>query len=835
MPPRTSTTRLPAALREQIDKDADQNTRKRHKPLANRKEARKQARQEQKQRKAEFFSQAKTVTSQSRLKRPASHQPQDEPLKKKARQQPQPMKNDKTEETVSLPSKQSIKEINKLSARKGRVLLEPRSRSQGGDPEDAHIAWLEAQLAVGSNKSGKRKSATFDDGLDDLMMDLDRIIPSFGQLPSKKPGSVVEDGSVQTLDEDADEDEESEASGNDISEFEGFSSYEGDEVEPREDSPMPTINNHLISTDGDVPASLPSGSRYVPPHLRAAPTEDAERLMALTRQMNGLLNRLSEQNIASIIASFEELYRKHPRNDVSSTLTKLIIDGISSHSSHLDAFVVLHASLVASLHKIIGVGFAGPFIQSLIEAYEQQYCALRSDDILAMADEQKGKECLNLVVLLSELYNFQVVSCVLLYDVLRGLLDKLDEFDVELLLKIVRISGQQLRQDDPSALKDIVELVQEKMTSKDKATISSRTNFMIETLTNLKNNKSKRSVNPDGHAESVDRMKKFLSGLARRHHGMAHEPLRVTLDDLHSADKKGKWWIVGAAWSGDPLVDRARTEDQILRTQAVQAADSLVKLARKQGMNTDVRRSIFVVLMSSDDYFDACERLSQLNLTEIQQREIVRVILHCLGNEKAYNPYYTLVVQQLCQTSHSYKITLQFCLWDFLRDLGENSVGGAEIVKDLQNQDLYVNERVSPTKKTNIARAYAWWIAKGFCQLTILKPVDFTTLRQQTIDFFHILFSQLFISSQVLSPAISLDANAATFLADTRDRQAVEEVFIKVKRLPILTQGLVFFLNMALWRDNGPDNEVVFRTIKWARDIAIEALHSEIHAAASLD
>ena len=62
------------------------------------------------------------------------------------------------------------------------------------------------------------------------------------------------------------------------------------------------------------------------------------------------------------------------------------------------------------------------------------------------------------------------------------------------------------------------------------------------------------------------------------------------------------------------------------------AESKLLKLARKQGMNTDIRRSIFVVLMSSDDYVDACERLGQLNLTEVQQREIVRVLLHCCGN-----------------------------------------------------------------------------------------------------------------------------------------------------------------------------------------------------------
>jgi nucleolar MIF4G domain-containing protein 1 len=53
--------------------------------------------------------------------------------------------------------------------------------------------------------------------------------------------------------------------------------------------------------------------------------------------------------------------------------------------------------------------------------------------------EVLGKECSNLIVLLSELYNFQVISSVLVFDIIRDLLDqKLTEFSVELLLKIVR-------------------------------------------------------------------------------------------------------------------------------------------------------------------------------------------------------------------------------------------------------------------------------------------------------------------------------------------------------------------------------------------------------------
>lgn len=85
---------------------------------------------------------------------------------------------------------------------------------------------------------------------------------------------------------------------------------------------------------------------------------------------------------------------------------------------------------------------------------------------------------------------------------------------------------------------------------------------------------------------------------------LAHDALRVSLEDLHSAESKGKWWLVGAAWGGDPLVDRQQNAETPAPLQELgtfeEPATDLLKLARSQGMNTDIRRSIFVVLMSSD-------------------------------------------------------------------------------------------------------------------------------------------------------------------------------------------------------------------------------------------
>jgi nucleolar MIF4G domain-containing protein 1 len=95
-----------------------------------------------------------------------------------------------------------------------------------------------------------------------------------------------------------------------------------------------------------------------------------------------------------------------------------------------------------------------------------------------------------------------------------------------------------MRIDDPSALKDIVQLVQDhaaqlkgdmrygvEVGGVDKSANandkSSRTKFMVETLVNLKNGKAKRGPDAEGAGarDVVERMKKFLGGLSKKRQG----------------------------------------------------------------------------------------------------------------------------------------------------------------------------------------------------------------------------------------------------------------------------------------------------------------------------
>ncbi|KAI9574026.1 hypothetical protein HD554DRAFT_2252704 [Boletus coccyginus] len=829
---------LPKSLLEHIDRQVASGNLPRNKGKnthLSRKDSRKQERLDCKKRRADHFS---TRTVAVKCKNEEEHIDVPDSKRRKAVHFPDQVKSSTPSQRTHAHDPPELSDaqnfaksrskptaLEKLASRSTREAPKaasriPRTREEAD--EDAYIAYLEDRL--GYSNGSRRGKGDEADGLGDLLDFADELEGSLLVPPSHPDANSDRDSSVP-------DDMESSGVGDapdNPSEWGSSTDDDQVEVEERDDGDEWTgfgtndnePSQHDPATEeANIKESetRPSG-RYIPPGLRKEyKTSEGEDIVKLTRQLKGLINRMSEQNMSTVLDAIEEVYRNHRRHDVTSTLTSLMIDGISSHGMLLDSFVVLHAAFISSLHRLIGVEFAAFVVQNVVSAYGRHLRDYESDvPNVITKPEERGKECSNLLVLLSELYNFQVISCILLYDIIKDLLGKtLSEFRVELLLKILRSSGQQLRQDDPLALKDIVTLAQSSIANQDD-NLSSRTKFMIETLTNLKNNKIKKSATQHQGGDAVERMKKFLSGLGKKRHVQAHEALRVSLGDLRAAETKGKWWLVGAAWGGDPLVDQQRatsTKQNDIDVEDI-SNTALVRLARQQGMNTDIRRSIFVVLMSSDDYLDACERLAQLNLSEVQQREIVRVILHCCGNGKSYNPYYALVCQQLCQRSHAYKITLQFCLWDFLRDLGETRVGGAEVIKNLKD-DRFDLKTVSSSRMKNVAKAYGWWIAKDCCSITILKPVDFTVLKPQTRNFLRELFVQIFVASQASSPVLTDDdANEQK----SRNRGTVEDIFIKATKIEIMGLGLIFFLSNVFKGEEG--------LLGWASALAKETLQT---------
>ncbi|KAJ3132648.1 suppressor of glycerol defect, partial [Irineochytrium annulatum] len=536
------------------------------------------------------------------------------------------------------------------------------------------------------------------------------------------------------------------------------------------DEPLSSSKQPSKSTK-DTPALTPADpakpdTKYIPPHLRNAAPSSSSSDLRLRSTLQGHLNRLSDANLSTTLSLLESIYRTNPRALVTTALTDLILVSLGDRDRLLESFVMTHAALIAALQSVMGQEVPARFVQALVERYRASLVDLKKEGM----DGAAGKRAVNLATVLCCLYNLDVVG-------------------------VLRASGGRMRGDDPGALKEIVGMVQKKAEGKEL-----RTKFMIETIMDLKNNKRKSKKGAGGAPDDLqaERLKKFLGNLSAKRGLPDREALRVTFKDIAEAKTRGQWWLVGAAWAGrDTTADNddgggdvvdAGGEEDVDGVAAVVggAGVDLLRLARAQRMNTDVRRSIFVVLMSSEDCVDAHDRLLRLRLKDKQEREIPRVLLHCAGAEKTYNPFYALVASRFCgagatkATTHAFRITFQFALWDAIRAFEEGEGDGD-------------GEKGGEVRKvSNLARFYAFLIGGGFLGLTILKTLDFTALSRLPALFSQILFTRL------LAPTITTTSKGTRAKAEDDTALAPFERLVKVEDSEPLRDGIAHFLTEAV-------------------------------------
>lgn len=400
-------------------------------------------------------------------------------------------------------------------------------------------------------------------------------------------------------------------------------------------SDMDTVADEAVEENGRSVEPGPSHgdiATYVPPQQRKLQSS-SESTRALRRILNGLLNRLSEANIEAVFNQMSDLFKTNPRRDVADALIDILLATHASNTRQLESLTMIHAVLIYLLHCDVGADIGALIIQNIVQKFDVIWKEVNENPSAADLDENGmgiGKSAMNLITLLACLYEFQVVSCVLIYAIVNEILACTNEFNIELLLRILRLSGHQLRQDDAAALRQIVADLQLKEKSQACGS-SSRFRFLMEMIADMKNNKRRLVIQSD----HIVNMKKLVKSIQAKKALNSPEALRVTLDDIRSVGVKGKWWVIGNAWAGNESQAAATVDAAIAET--TKAHQAVLAVAKKQGMNTDIRKSIFVVLMTSEDYMDAFERLHKIGLKHKQEREIVLVILHCCGQVDAQN------------------------------------------------------------------------------------------------------------------------------------------------------------------------------------------------------
>ncbi|KAG5513254.1 hypothetical protein PMAC_001624 [Pneumocystis sp. 'macacae'] len=498
--------------------------------------------------------------------------------------------------------------------------------------------------------------------------------------------------------------------------------------------------------------------------LENSKKDDTELILHLRRKIKGLMNRLSESNMLFILNEVENLYNLNPRYFVNLELIILLLTYITSKEMLKDSYLIQYSGFIAALYRIIGIDFGASFLQKLFKTFHEFYSKENLKKNTNDAIVSYSKECINLVSVLSELYSFQVISCTLIYDLIKLFLNEITDLNTELLLKIILNSGNQLRHDDPLSLKDIVIMMRQKI-SETGVTLNARTKFMVESIDNLKNNKIKDISYNNRIQEDIFRMKKFLGTLSNRNSTRNTEPLRISLHDIESTGENDKWWHIGT-------LPKKEEKDSIFLIQNSfhEEKKKLLELAQSQRMNTDIRRSIFITIMSGEDFVDAFEKLLKLGLKKVQKLEIPRVLLHCCGNEQNYNPYYAYVALRFCVKIHSIRTAFKFCLWDLFRSMGEKEF---QVIGDIGNEDL---ENVPLRRIVNLGRLYAFLVVKEGLDLTIFKKLNFFHLQYKTRSFIEVFFSTLILETQKEY--------------NSQSAELIQKIFKKLSSYPPLVEGI---------------------------------------------
>ena len=593
-------------------------------------------------------------------------------------------------------------------------------------------------------------------------------------------------------DEQEDEISESGGPGEDASGSEESDSSADDSNGDREEEPDHDIADTYNPAEGEdiygnkMNAGGSGGAKptkYVPPHLRKSQNVDdedqKERLRLIQRSLNNALNRLSEDTLVSVAQPVAKLYSSNPTGMVNEMLWKNTKGACVAPPMLMTGLIPIYAACVVGVHIQTGdtvqVGeymleqVVTELMGGLVTARKKN---LSGGDLGDGSNEVENKHTCNLMLILCYLYNYSIVHCSFMYDIIRHLIEEFCEIDIECLLLLLSHCGRSLRSDDPLALKEIVLLVQKKKAENSKSISSSRVEYMVLAIMDLKNNK--RRKHDTVFSDRVSKLRKLLGRIkstaakSSNSKTSSEASLRITLQDILDAETKGRWWKVGASWVGNQyrFSDEGSNEEKKKdvrgsATENPEQDEEVIRLASKFRMNTDRKRAIFCIIMGGTDCEDVFEKLCRGSMLQNRsERDTVRVLMECCGNEKSYNKFYGHLAARLCEYQPQCKFSLQLAYWDSFKQL----------------------EKMDPRKVANLAKLLFHLVVthRALKLMSVLKALDISAdtddMEETTMIFLTILMSSILDCYDDPSQVKALVGTHRTMEADSSKEDQEEAI-----------------------------------------------------------
>ncbi|MCJ1336137.1 pre-mRNA-splicing factor cwc22 [Bachmanniomyces sp. S44760] len=375
-----------------------------------------------------------------------------------------------------------------------------------------------------------------------------------------------------------------------------------------------------------------SGGTYIPPaRLRALQAQITDKTSkeyqrmaweALKKSINGLINKVNVSNIKYIVPELfgENLVRGRG----------LFCRSIMKAQAASLPFTPIYAAMAAIVNtKLPQVGEL--LLNRLIIQFKKAF--KRNDKAV----------CLSSTTFIAQLCNQQVAHEMVAAQILLLLLHKPTDDSVEIAVGLTREVGQHLEEMSGPIALAVFDQFRSILHESD---IDKRVQYMIEVLFQVRKDKYKDNPAIKEELDLVEEEDQITHRTGLDDEIDVQDGLNVFKFDAdwlehEEAYKRLKAEILGEAEGSDGDEEYESGESSDDEEQAEEK-----ELEIKDQSNTDLvnlRRTIYLTIMSSIDFEECCHKLMKVNLPPGQEPELPSMVIECCSQERTYSKFYGLI------------------------------------------------------------------------------------------------------------------------------------------------------------------------------------------------
>jgi pre-mRNA-splicing factor CWC22 len=383
--------------------------------------------------------------------------------------------------------------------------------------------------------------------------------------------------------------------------------------------------------------TMRSGGTYIPPaRLRALQSQITDKTSkeyqrmaweALKKSINGLINKVNVSNIKHIVPELfgENLVRGRG----------LFCRSIMKAQAASLPFTPIYAAMAAIVNtKLPQVGEL--LLKRLINQFKKGF--KRNDKAV----------CLSAITFIAHLCNQQVANEVVAAQILLLLLHKPTDDSVEIAVGLTREVGQHLEEMNKQITLAVFDQFRNILHEAD---IDKRVQYMIEVLFQVRKDKYKDNPAVKEELDLVEEEDQITHTTSLDDEIDVQDGLNIFKFDLEWEEHEEAYRRLKAEILGEGSDDED-DEDESDDSEDDEEKQEEKALEIKDQSNTDLvnlRRTIYLTIMSSIDPEECCHKLMKVQLPAGQEPELPSMIIECCSQEKTYSKFYGLIGERFAK------------------------------------------------------------------------------------------------------------------------------------------------------------------------------------------